>query len=138
MSEKYFVFMEIKQTGRTFGQLIDCRPAKERGDLGNYGEVLHIHPDDIIPQSRLTYDVPNKGDEFLAINSQGNVLGIHTAGETCNAPRICIKPPVPESKPVNEFDEWADNNPWQDQGHKDYEQQIVAITEWFKRMPKRD
>ena len=137
--ERLFVIMEVKKrenhrpdkNGRTIYD-----PVERDGIIR---EVLYLDPKSIIPESRLRYGKPKKGETYFArynvereeYEKEYEIRGWEEA-EINKGFTALILDSEPEEK-KDEWEEWADKLPFCDMSSDLY----ASMKNWLKRMPKR-
>ena len=127
--ERLFVIMEVKQYGHGVSEMKGrsrCCPI----DASIMDENMWLKPSRIIPEGRLRYGVPQKGETYFARHNVGReeyeIRGWEEA-EINKGFTALILDPEPEAE-KDEWEEWADDAP----------SCIDDRTKnWLKRMPKR-
>ena len=134
--ERLFVIMEVKDEGNATDSL-GRRKYRLPNENKPMWEYLHLKPSRIIPEGRLRYGRPKRGEMFFSDGKKKLMKAKYDLG--CGN-RLILDPEPEEMdfgeyggvcKEKDEWDEWVDKMPSIPHGTSG------SLRDWLKRMPRR-
>ena len=133
--EKLFVIMEVERepNDRVVEGVQQWYPVGVVDNHLDDCECLWLKPSRIIPESRLRYGKPCRGERYF---EPGEGIGWETwqVPDSKEVNGLILDPP-PE--PKSDWDEWCEDEPFP-ASFDPYSEYKIAHIEWQKRMPKED